>query len=85
MIEHERKYLSHPVVLHDLIVNIPRKLPNIFILQCISCASRAKFQVVLDTRLWLRAQLAQATQDMSTLILVCCEAAETHIDVLMAG
>ncbi|CAB1101578.1 unnamed protein product [Ectocarpus sp. CCAP 1310/34] len=42
-------------------------------------------QVVLDTRLWLRAQVKQATQDMSTLMHVCCEAAETHIDVLMAG
>eukprot|EP00904_Undaria_pinnatifida_P004461 jgi/Undpi1/14015/HiC_scaffold_9.g03666.m1 len=42
-------------------------------------------QVVLDTRLWLREQITQATQDMSTLMQVCCEAAETHMDVLMAG
>ena len=42
-------------------------------------------KVVLDSRLWLRAQITQATQDMSTLMHVCCEAAETHIDVLMAG
>lgn len=42
-------------------------------------------QVVLDTRLWLRTQVAQATRDMSTLMQVCCEAAETHMDVLMAG
>lgn len=42
-------------------------------------------QVVTDTRLWLRAQLTQATHDMSTLLHVCCEAAETHMDVLMAG
>ncbi|CAM9202276.1 unnamed protein product [Ascophyllum nodosum] len=42
-------------------------------------------QVVLDTRLWLRGHLAQTTQDMSTLMQVCCEAAEAHIDILMAG
>ncbi|CAM9212895.1 unnamed protein product, partial [Choristocarpus tenellus] len=42
-------------------------------------------QVVTDTRLWLRKQAGVATQDMTTLIQVCCEAAEQHMDVLMAG
>ncbi|CAM9733483.1 unnamed protein product [Discosporangium mesarthrocarpum] len=42
-------------------------------------------QVVTDARLWLRNQVSQAKQDMSTLIQVCCEAAEQHMDVLMAG
>lgn len=42
-------------------------------------------KVVTDTRLWLRSKLAEATQDLSTLMQVSCEAAETHMDVLMAG
>ncbi|CAM9536596.1 unnamed protein product [Chrysoparadoxa australica] len=42
-------------------------------------------QVATDTRLWLRDQVAVAMDDLTTLIEVSCEAAEKHIDALMAG
>ncbi|KAG5184655.1 argininosuccinate lyase [Tribonema minus] len=42
-------------------------------------------QVVTDLRLWLRDQAAVATADMTVLIQVCCDMAEKHMGVLMAG
>ena len=36
-------------------------------------------------RLWLRRKVDESMADMKTLLQVCCDTAETHVGVLMAG